>query len=103
MPERLPETEEGRGMCRGKLQRVRQRNPEQANAISTRARHIENRPGERAIVPHATTLMCGDAAPGQVETGTASADGRHRIAHEHGMAEATQGKAEHGGIDVHTV
>ena len=35
--------------------------------------------------------------------GMTAADGRHGIAHEHGVAEPAQRKAEHGGIDVHTV
>ena len=97
------EPEEGRGMCRRKSQRVRQGCPQQANAILDGARHVECGPGERPIVRDAAAILHRDVFALQGESGAAPADGRHRIGDEQGTADATQGKAEDRGIDMHTV
>src|SRR5437016_712375 len=57
LPERLPQTQEARGMPRRKSQRVRQSNSEQANAILNRRRHVENRAGQRSILRDAAAAV----------------------------------------------
>ena len=90
-------------MRRCKSQRVRQSNSEQANAILNRRRHVENRAGQRSIFGDAAAVACSDVLSVEGEMGMTAADGRHGVTHEHGVAEPAQRKAEHGGIDVHTV
>ena len=91
-------------MRRRKSQRVRQSNSEQANAILYRRRHVENRAGQRSILCDAAAAVArSDVLSVEAEMGMTAADGRHGITHEHGVAEPPQRKAEHGGIDVHTV
>src|SRR5947208_13398171 len=85
LAERLPKTQEGRGMRRRKSQRVRQSNSEQANAILYRRRHVENRAGQRSIFCDAAAVACSDVLSVEGEMGMTAADGRHGIAHEHGV------------------
>src|SRR5262245_57264987 len=67
LAERLPETHERRRMRCRKLQRVRQSNAEQANAILNRRCHVENRAGKRSILGDAAALAHSDGLSVEAE------------------------------------
>src|SRR5258708_6321179 len=82
-----------------------ERQTEEVDAIANRARHVERRTRERAVLVHASAVRDRDATAGQKERILVRADGRHRVGDEHAAIGTlgAQCDLQHGRMHVHSI
>ena len=102
LAEDVIQAEQGRRIGGGKPQCIRQPTPSRRTQFATAL--AMSRTLRRAVHPaFRSGHSGGDRLSVEAEAGSPSANGRHRISYQDGVAAAAERKPEHGGVDMHPI